>query len=151
MLYRPWACVYYHSISHAFPSCSQVITNGYLSLGSRYIDFTPRRFPADDFIIAPFWSDVDIRSVGDISYEIHTSSTAAMSLVSTFISQRQQIDFTGTWMLIAYWNNVPRFGRSTSNVSHLKSFMCIHSLIIKGIKPYQKTAVQELNCWRFKF
>ena len=74
-----------------------------------------------NFIVAPFWANNDISSrVGHISYEVHTSETSPeiLSLISAFVKQQQQINFSGNWMLVAEWNNVPQYGGSSSDVSY---------------------------------
>ena len=96
----------------------QVFTNGYFNFESISYDWTPALFPANDFQVAPFWSNVDANVAGSIFYEVHNSSTAPLNLVSEFIRQRQQIDFVGTWMLIAYWNGVAQYLGSSTTVSY---------------------------------
>ena len=69
--------------------------------------------------MAPYWADTDITGgVGEVSYHIHTSQTESLTWVSTYISQQEQIDFTGTWMLIAEWKNVPEYLGDRSIVSY---------------------------------
>ena len=60
-------------------------------------------------MVAPFWADHDIRPEGEISYEVHNTSTSLMSTVSNFIRKTQQNEFSGTWMLVAEWSNVPQY------------------------------------------
>ena len=79
-----------HHIPYSFPS-----------------EFT---FISSAFLLAPFWSDVDIRQHGSIKYEIHNdSSDSLLSKVNNFISNSTGIEFAGTWMLVAEWNQVPPF------------------------------------------
>ena len=60
------------------------------------------------YIVAPFWSDIDTRTEGSISYEIHTNKTSLSLLqhVSRFIQQKEQNQFSATWMLVAEWSSV---------------------------------------------
>ena len=100
-------------------SLFQVSTNGFFSF-DREVSFTnPQLFSpsfSDAALVAPFWADNDISNrVGAISYEVH-SSGSPISRVSTFISQQQQVQFSGSWMLLAEWNNVPQFNGSTDDV-----------------------------------
>ena len=99
-----------------FSDSIQVITNGYLSFGTSYIDFIPQLFPEGrQFLVAPFWADIDVsRGVGDIRYEVHTTSSSGSFLtdVSDFISNVTGSQFTGHWMLLVEWNDVPHFGTS---------------------------------------
>lgn len=71
-------------------------------------------------LVAPYWANNDISNrVGSISYEVHGSGISAtyINLVSTFISQQQQVRFNGNWMLLAEWNGVPQFSGSVAVVS----------------------------------
>ena len=115
----PGSCYNYDIIN------MQVSTEGYFSVGdtlSRVYN-VPQRFSSSSpftHFIAPFWSNSDISNrVGNVSYEVHTRYHAPnlINLVSSFISQQQQVQFNGTWMLVARWNNVPQFGGSLTDVS----------------------------------
>ena len=62
--------------------------------------------------MAPFWSDNDIRLDGEIFYEVHvagnnSNSDQILSQVNAFISNQTEDNFTGTWMLVAQWDEVP--------------------------------------------
>ena len=98
----------------------QVTANGFLSFGRRASYFNPVLFPESssyNYLVAPFWADHDIRSSGQISYEVHSSYTALLSYVSTYISQQMDTNFTGSWMLVADWNEAPKHGSSENRVS----------------------------------
>lgn len=60
--------------------------------------------------MAPFWTDSDIsEGVGEVSYQVYDNSQSeSLSWVSTYVSQQQQINFIGTWMLVAEWRDVPK-------------------------------------------
>lgn len=68
------------------------------------------------YIVAPYWSDIDTRSTGSVSYEVHTNSSSLPLLhrVSKYIRQQQQNNFAGIWMLVAEWNSVPSQGNRAS-------------------------------------
>ena len=96
------------------PLLLQVGTNGLISFGAPITDFSPSLFPLEhDFIVAPFWSDVDISTgVGQIRYEVHTTSSVGstfLSNVSQFIEEQTNTSFTGQWMLLVEWEEVPQF------------------------------------------
>ena len=78
-------------------------------------------------VVAPFWADINVNDGGNIWYETHTNSTSAALLtqVNEFIQTQHSNVFTGTWMLVAEWNNVPEFG-SPSPVSYI--ITCILNL-----------------------
>ena len=63
------------------------------------------------YLVAPFWSDVDIRRSGDILYGVvkEGDSQEAVDLimeVSNFVSNQTSDNFTGRWMLVAVWDQV---------------------------------------------
>ena len=99
------------------PSIVQVGTNGIVSFGQPFYFNNPSIFPTDNFFIhstnvtAPFWSDMDTRVAGSVSYETHqrgsnAESNAKLERVSGFIAARENISFTASWMLLAHWDRV---------------------------------------------
>ena len=90
----------------------QVATNGYFSLGRRITHLeNPSPFNESNvykYIVAPYLSDIDTRSTGSVSYEVYSNRTnlSLLQRVSSFIQQKEQNRFTGTWMIIAEWNSV---------------------------------------------
>ena len=107
---------------------SQVTTKGYFSL--KFVDmadYNPKLFPSPtgpNYIVAPFWSDIDIRDDGEIYYQVHSrgSNTVSDELlheVSVFISYSQQAVFSGSWMLVATWDQVKAFPGNSANASCL--------------------------------
>jgi hypothetical protein len=91
----------------------QVSTNGILSFARPFPYHSPHLFPGTsfyNFLIAPFWSDNDIRrGIGEVSYWVHSGQSDSLTFVSTYISQQEQVKFNGTWMLAAEWRNVPEY------------------------------------------
>ena len=110
-----------HAYLHV-PSFLQVGTNGIFSFARRFYFHSPEPFPgasSSSYLVAPFWSDNDISNgVGQVSYEIHPYRTEAVIWTSKFITEQRQTDFSGSWMLVAEWKNVPEFGSTTTSVSH---------------------------------
>ena len=94
-------------------SYQQISTNGYLSFGRPVDDFSPTLFPEEHtFLVAPYWSDINIVRGGEsakIPYEVHTSGPL-LSQVNAFISEEQSVSFSGRWMLVVEWREVPPFG-----------------------------------------
>lgn len=69
--------------------------------------------------MAPFFTDIDISNgVGEIDYEIHTAATSQsiLSQVNSLINEQAETNFNGEWLLVATWDQAPRFGAGTSNV-----------------------------------
>ncbi len=90
----------------------QVNTNGDLSFGRNFTESSPELFPGPDFLVAPFWADLDISNgVGSISYEVHTETddTTLLADVSNFIRNITGSQFGGRWMLLAEWRNAPQY------------------------------------------
>ena len=103
----------------------QVGTNGYFSFGTRRTVYNPSLFSSTSpysYLVAPFWADIDITVHGSISYEVHSTSAGSSSIallnrVSTFISNQQNTQFSGNWMLVASWSQVSAYSGSSSIVS----------------------------------
>lgn len=43
----------------------------------------------------------DTTESGRISYEVHSTKTALLSVVNNYIQQQDDEDFVGTWMMVA--------------------------------------------------
>ncbi len=59
------------------------------------------------YLLAPFWSNIDLRRGGSVKYEIYMgsdqSAVAQLEYISNFIEQREGVPFSGCWMLIVTW------------------------------------------------
>lgn len=99
----------------------QVTANGIFSFGNPFPYHSPHLFPGTsfyNFLVAVYWTDNDISTgVGEVSYQVHTDNTETVQWVNTYISQTQQVNFNGTWMLLAEWKDVPQYLSSTIIVS----------------------------------
>ena len=85
--------------------------------------YAPYLFPGSGLhsIVAPFFTDTDISGgVGRIRYEIHTNATSQhlLSNVNNLINEHMGTEFSGEWLLIAEWNDVPAFAQPLDNVSY---------------------------------
>ena len=125
-------CFWYLPIRYSLLNPLQVGTNGYFSFGISQTVYSPSLFSSTstpNYLVAPFWADIDTTIHGSISYEVHntsagSSSTALLNRVSTFISNQQSTQFSGTWMLVASWNQVSKISGSSSVVSSLHGHVC---------------------------
>ena len=70
------------------------------------LDFTELPSGATPFI-APYWIDGDPSVRGNVSYEVHTAGSPLLRNVSDYVSSSQSVRFSGTWMMVAYWWDVP--------------------------------------------
>lgn len=115
----------------------QVSTNGIISFGLPFYNHQPSLFPgpstiiSSQYLVAPFWSDVDIRTAGTITYEVHTidneDSGAILSTVSEFISTYTGDGFNGSWLLVVLWDGVREFPATDDAVSFtlILTFSCL--------------------------
>jgi hypothetical protein len=103
----------------------QVGDNGFLSFRQGYLFNQPQLFPSaidavrNALIVAPYWSDVDIRRQGRIYYRLIEPGRSTedldmtlLNFVSGFIAARQSdiaANFSATTMLVAQWRDVPPF------------------------------------------
>ena len=53
-----------------------------------------------------------------MKFTIQKTLKLFLSLVSAYISGHHQVQFNGSWMLLAEWNNVPQLHGSITTVSH---------------------------------
>ena len=99
----------------------QINTNGILSMGGSFTQYSSHLFPVGSrYLVAPFWDDINIAAengVGDISYQVYSTGSPLLDTVNTIISDEENINFIGHWMLVAEWDGVPEFGSSTDKVS----------------------------------
>ena len=84
----------------------------------------PQLFPYGSlYLVTPFWDDVDIQVVGDISYQVYLTGNPLLDTVNTIISNEENINFSGHWMLVAEWNSVPAYDSSPNQVDTILAIM----------------------------
>lgn len=106
-------------------------SNGVISFRSGWTLYSPELFPSrnptirESLAVAPFWSDVDIRQQGKIYYKVYTGqnprASRLLSAVSAFIALKlpEAEDFSGVWMLVVEWNEVPPFNGEDNEATDL--------------------------------
>ena len=67
------------------------------------------------YLVAPFWANVDIEE-GGVSYQVYSTGSPLLDIVNTIISDEENINFTGHWMVVAEWNAVSAFNSSRNKV-----------------------------------
>ena len=103
----------------------QVNENGLFSFNEPFSFSHPNQFPTDNIysrlrnVVAPFWSDNDIRKNGTIRYvdiniryplnSTHISEVLAHLRKTGTIGSEQE--FQPTWMIVAQWDKVPPFSQ----------------------------------------
>ena len=78
---------------------------------------TPQYSSLDNFpgsssysVVAPFAADIDTTSRGSVKYtQFTTSDFTQMFRVSSFIRSQTSSSFSGTRMMVAEWNGVPKY------------------------------------------
>ena len=63
-------------------------------------------------LVAPYLTDLNNYEVGVISYEVHTATTSKslLSQINSLIDEHMGTQFSGEWMLVAEWKDVPKYG-----------------------------------------
>ena len=110
----------YKDCRELFSLSFQISTNGYFSFTQAVDDPNSSPFPNENnFIVAPFWTDNEA-AAGGISYEVHTNVTAGgvLSEASSFISAREGVEFSGRWMLLIDWREIPTFSQPLTSVGY---------------------------------
>ena len=78
---------------------------------------TNRQAIRDSLVVAPFWSDIDVRLEGEIHYkrffrasEIEQEKTI-LNYISNYVAVKQGLptNFTASTLLVVQWKNVPPF------------------------------------------
>ncbi|XP_003384557.1 PREDICTED: mucin-like protein [Amphimedon queenslandica] len=99
-------------IGTSIQSKAYVGTNGIISFDEPFLYWYPSPFPTRwgsvkrRYVVAPYWSDNDIRDEGDVCYEVHNEDSNLMRSISEFISYKSGSAFRGNWMLLAEWSDV---------------------------------------------
>ena len=103
----------------------QVGDNGFISFRQGHLFSQPQLLPTADIAIrdalmlAPYWSNVDIRQQGSVHYRLiepgistEDLDIAFLNFVSGFIAAEQgdnAANFSATTMLVAQWRGVPPY------------------------------------------
>ena len=82
-----------------------------ITIGEEAIECCPIRFDriqvGASAFVAPYWIDNDPSIQGNVSYGVHVQGSSCLQVINNFISRDQEIEFSGVWMLVAFWQNVP--------------------------------------------
>ena len=106
----------------------QVGTNGVFSFNREFRQDSPEAFPSTDlavqyeYLVTPFWSNVDTRLSGQVRYIIQSVGETSVAIdssdfqpVVSFINSEQDPEFTNAkWMLVAMWDQVHPFPHGES-------------------------------------
>ncbi|XP_017538296.1 alpha-tectorin-like [Pygocentrus nattereri] len=95
-----------------FYNTTYVNNNGHLTFDQPWSSNSPYRFPAHRGrdLIAPFWTDLDNRISGVISYKQYSSGSVLTQATQNINQYFPQLQFTATSVLVATWDRVPYYG-----------------------------------------
>uniref|UniRef100_A0A8C2Q085 Si:ch73-181m17.1 n=1 Tax=Cyprinus carpio TaxID=7962 RepID=A0A8C2Q085_CYPCA len=93
--------------------------NGYLTFDWSWYSYTPYQFPGYGGvdIIAPFWTDIDNRRTGVISYRQYTSGSVLTDATQDINQYFPDLSFSATWVFVATWDRVAYYPYSGTETS----------------------------------
>ncbi|XP_077089441.1 alpha-tectorin-like isoform X1 [Siphateles boraxobius] len=96
-----------------------VNNNGHLTFDGPFHSWTPYQFPSygGRDIIAPFWTDIDNRGNGVISYRQYTSGSVLTEATQDVNQYFPDLSFSATWVFVATWDRVAYFSLSGTETS----------------------------------
>lgn len=76
------------------------------------------------YVVAPFWANFNATQYGNVSWEIHdiSQSPDLLNQVNNFIQVDEGINFTGTWMMIGFWEEL----HDSEVYTNVRVFFCRH-------------------------
>uniref|UniRef100_A0AAR2JS77 Alpha-tectorin-like n=1 Tax=Pygocentrus nattereri TaxID=42514 RepID=A0AAR2JS77_PYGNA len=85
-----------------------VNNNGHLTFDQPWYSYIPYQFPTSGGrdIIAPFWTDLDNRNNGVISYKQYSSGSVLTQATQNINQYFPQLQFTATSVLVATWDRI---------------------------------------------
>ena len=92
--------------------------DGYFSLGSIPPSPTLYKFSTSRSysVVAPFAASISVFYTGSVRYNTFTTVDTNINTVSSYIRSELGGSFSGTWMIVADWYNVPQSSGSTVSV-----------------------------------
>ncbi|XP_057213803.1 alpha-tectorin-like [Triplophysa rosa] len=96
-----------------------VNNNGHLTFDGSWSSFSPYAFPAygGKDIIAPFWTDIDNRENGVISYQQYTSGDVLTQATQDINQYFPDLSFSASWVFVATWDRVAYYPISGTETS----------------------------------
>uniref|UniRef100_A0A8C1LK91 Alpha-tectorin-like n=1 Tax=Cyprinus carpio TaxID=7962 RepID=A0A8C1LK91_CYPCA len=96
-----------------------VNNNGHLTFDGAWYSYTPYQFPAygGKDLIAPFWTDIDNRWNGVISYQQYTSGSVLTQATQDINQYFPDLSFSASLVFVATWDRVAYFYNSGTETS----------------------------------
>uniref|UniRef100_H2LLS5 NIDO domain-containing protein n=1 Tax=Oryzias latipes TaxID=8090 RepID=H2LLS5_ORYLA len=124
--------------------------NGHLTFNSPYFSYIPQRFPLYGPIdlIAPFWTDVDIRQTGLVLYNQYTNSSVLQQATRDINSYFPNLNFSADWVFVATWYEVPYYPMTATvsqKIIYIIHYYAIYCIVHtdKKFKEYSKDKMME--------
>ena len=61
------------------------------------------------YLVAPFWSDADLRVEGTVTWKVYNRSDIDFSPVDNVVTSDQNTSYVGSWMLVVRWDGIHPF------------------------------------------
>uniref|UniRef100_A0A8C8FBG0 NIDO domain-containing protein n=1 Tax=Oncorhynchus tshawytscha TaxID=74940 RepID=A0A8C8FBG0_ONCTS len=126
--------------------------NGHLTFNAAFTSYTPYRFPAFSSrdLIAPFWTDLDNRRNGTISYRQYSSGSVLQQATQDINQYFPNLGFSVNWVFVATWDKVPYYNTfGTVRLFVVTLFLFILSLINDTTFSYTSN-VNVAGRWAFQ-
>nr|XP_055061323.1 alpha-tectorin-like [Misgurnus anguillicaudatus] len=92
--------------------------NGHLTFDGAWYSYSPYHFPAvAKDLIAGFWTDLDTRVNGVVSYHQYTSGNVLTQATQDVNQYFPSLSFTASWVFVATWDRVAYFPTSGTETS----------------------------------
>lgn len=110
-------------------------TNGIVSFGKPFYAWRSELFPGTHHttLVAPFWSDIDIRGPdGNVYYHVYDDPHSPLVVRASREVNESVAAFDAHWVLVVTWDNVPAFPYTasvfrSSQVCHVSESPPLHS------------------------
>ena len=126
--------MYAVTLQHSVLMTLQVTTNGVIFFGTGTAAFGLTEFssldPTTNPFVAPYWLENDASEQGMVVYEVLDGTSDRLDEVNNFISSSENVEFSGTWALVAQWLEVPQFGAddTVSSMEESDVYTCIRGV-----------------------
>ncbi|XP_012691291.1 sushi, nidogen and EGF-like domain-containing protein 1 [Clupea harengus] len=95
-----------------------VNSNGFLTFDSGSSRYSPYRFPGGTRnIVSPFWTDLENRYSGTISYREYNSGSVLQQASTDINLYFPGISFSASWVFVATWDKVEYYWSSGTEIS----------------------------------
>ncbi|XP_065884099.1 mucin-like protein isoform X2 [Dysidea avara] len=130
-----------------------VSTNGVISFSRPFYYWWPFPFPGFYYlrrfhVVAPYWSDNDIRREGEVSYEIFEKGRSSyddvlLDRVNTYLTANMMTNFSGTFMILAEWRDVHPYPHGSSYFYYFQIYYPTIRSFTNQMNTYQAVVITD--------